>query len=519
MLAPGMEEYLSMSEIKRNKRNHPKQELFLLSALLIIGWFLRLYRLEYQSFWTDEIITIKASKISLSELIFHPPVNNNMPPFYFLMTHCLLKIDHHSVEWVLRFPSMLFGVLSLAVFYFIVRKFLGNKAGLAATTLMAISPFHIWYSQEARPYGLLLFLSLLSIWFFQELISKPQNHWLKASFIGSVVLTFYCHTIAIAFIGVLFIYVLLFYFKSNWRYWLINFAAIIILIIPALVYLMRNPPASGGDPHRSTKILPSIAYTIWTFGTGFSLGPSLTEYHAQDKIRMLLPHLHLMLPIMMLFSIVFILGVRKLYNNKPTFWLTTLLFICPLIFAILGSMISPIHPFNVRYSILSFPAFIIFFAFGVTAIKNFKVRTAAFFFIVLIFMLSLNNYYFNHKYHREDNRSAGQFLKIHAMSDDLVICSAGYTASNLRYYCNREDVKFIPYPPKYQWVDPGQIKTDVDKIINGRDRFWLFLSRTFHSDPKGHLFKYCTENYSTQDCFESAGVKLICFRKARLTEQ
>ncbi len=509
-----------MLEIERNKPASQKHEIYLILALLVFASLLRLYRVEHQSFWTDEIITIKASKQSVSQLIFHPIITNNVPPLYFLMTHILLTLDHRNDELVLRFPSGLFGVLSIALFYLVVRKLLGKRIGFVAAMLMAISPFHIWYSQEARPYALLLFLSLLSIWLLQSLISKPQNHWLQAGFTGSAALTCYCHTIAIAFIGALFIFVLIFYLKSNWKYWLKIFAAIFGLLIPAILYLLLNPPASGGDPHRTTKILSSLAYTIWTFSTGFSLGPSLSEWHVPDKMKILQPHLHFILPIMVLVSILFMLGIIRLYKqDKQAFWFTTLVFLCPFLFSILGSLISPVHPFNVRYSILSFPAFIIPIAFGVMAIKNFKIRSTAFCGIIFIGGLSLNNYYFNPKYHREDNRSAGQFLRTHAMHHDLVMCSAGYTAANLKYYCNREDINFIAYPPKYQFVDPARIKFDFEQIINERDRFWLFLSRTFHSDPKGDILKYCTENYNIQESYESTGVKLICFGKARGADQ
>ncbi len=508
-----------MSEIELNKSGFQKHEIYLIVAILIFAALLRFYRLEYQSFWTDEIITNKASKNSVSDLIFHPTTNNNMPPLYFVITHLLLKVDHYSAELLLRFPSVLFGVLSVAVFYFIVKRFLGSKVSLVATAFMAIAPFHIWYSQEARPYSLLLFLSLLSIWLLQELVSKPHSSWRQTGFVGSVVLTFYCHTIAIAFIGALFIYVLMFYFKSDWKYWSKIFMSIIILMVPALIYLLLNPPAAGGDPHRTTNILSSLAYTLWTFSTGFSLGPCLSEWHVQDKLKILQPHIHLILPIMLLVSMLFLVGTAKLYkNDKKAFWFTLLLFICPLLLGIVGSFISSVHPFNVRYSIISYPAFIILIAFGLLSINNFKGRWFAFGSLVLVCVLSLNNYYFQQKYHREDNRSAGQFLKTHAMDNDLVICSAGYTASNLRYYCIRQDIHFIGYPAKYQLVDPVQIKSDFGKIIAERDRFWLFLSRTFHSDPHGHIIKYCNENFYAQERYESIGVKLICYQKASKLE-
>jgi hypothetical protein len=132
----------------------------------------------------------------------------------------------------------------------------------------------------------------------------------------------------------------------------------------------------------------------------------------------------------------------------------------------------------------------------------------------------LNNYYFNEQYHRNDYRAAGKFLSTHALPDDLVIASAAYTSNNLRYYYQGTPLEILEYPQvKNQllkdpaFVKPTQVASDLGTILQNRNRFWLFLSRTYHSDPNGYIRKYCEENYINERELNANGVNLILYKK------
>jgi len=150
-----------------------KRLVILLCVLLLLGATLRLYRLNYQSLWVDEVVTYLNSSGSFHQVLFLPMINSNIPPLYYLVVNTAIKLDRH--EWMVRLPSLIFGLLSILLIYFVVRNWLGKNIGLISALLMAISPFHIWYSQEARPYSLLIFLSLLSIFLLQQLIKNETN--------------------------------------------------------------------------------------------------------------------------------------------------------------------------------------------------------------------------------------------------------------------------------------------------------------------------------------------------------
>jgi uncharacterized membrane protein len=482
--------------------------LFIFLLILLLGLGLRLYRLDYQSLWTDEILTYGSSNGSLNYVINQTKINTNILPLYYVFVNTALRFGDQDIT--LRLPSLIFGILSIFLFYVIISNWLGSKIALISTFLMAISPFHIWYSQEARPYALLILLSLLSIWFLQKIINNQADIKSKIGFIIFSAATFYCHTVAIAFIGVLAIYLLLTVPCEKRKHWLFIFAGVILLILPGLYRLIIFKPLNSGDPNQSFSLL-FIPYTIWTFASGFSLGPSISELHMPDRSKYVIENLAIIIPIMLTISALFFFGIFKLWKeNKSVFLFNILLFIFPLALATLGAILTP-HPFSVRYTALSFLPFILFIAIGIKNLKGHLTSRGALILIFLLSMFSIYNYFHNERYHKEDNRAAGQFLAAHAIPNDLVICSAAYTHNTLIHYYKSNYIKIMGYPTETSYVKADGLESDLNKIIAGRNRFWLFLSRTFHSDPEGYLRKYCDEKFRRALELKRSGVELVLY--------
>jgi hypothetical protein len=256
-----------------------------------------------------------------------------------------------------------------------------------------------------------------------------------------------------------------------------------------------------------------VPYVIWTFGTGYSLGPTLAELHLPDRMLIIFSSLPIILPVLLIFSLLMILGAIHLRKqNYLLFWSNTLWFLFPLIFAICGAILSP-NEFNVRYTILSFPAFILLLIVGIKSIKYEWIRLFAFGTIILVSLFSLNNHFFNERYHKENNRAAGQFLTTHASSHDIVICTARYTYQMLSHYYKGNDIEITGYPVKTLYVKHDELEPDLERILAGRKRFWLFLSRTFHSDPEGSIKKYCDKKFRRAKEFKSNGIELFLYNK------
>lgn len=148
-----------MNRVQRMDKLSPR---FRASLLFAAALGLRLYGLGTQSLWFDEIYTWFVARLPWQEgwqfLVadgVHPPL------FYWLFKLWLAPWGPHPAEWILRFPSALIGAASVPALYFLGRRWFGENTGLLAALLLAVSPFNIWYSQEARMYSLVVLLAIL----------------------------------------------------------------------------------------------------------------------------------------------------------------------------------------------------------------------------------------------------------------------------------------------------------------------------------------------------------------------
>ncbi|MBU1853442.1 MAG: glycosyltransferase family 39 protein [Candidatus Omnitrophica bacterium] len=132
--------------------------------ILMVSLCLRLYHLGYHDFWYDEIGTVDYAQ---------HPWNNWNAPFYWILLHFWIKVFKIS-EFGLRFPSLVFSFFSIILVFLIGKRLFNKKAGLLASIFMGLSPFHIWYAQEARDYSMLLFWGTLSSWLLLKAIKKQR---------------------------------------------------------------------------------------------------------------------------------------------------------------------------------------------------------------------------------------------------------------------------------------------------------------------------------------------------------
>jgi len=134
-----------------------KSQLWLI-AIVIMGIILRLPFLT-GSFWLDEAAQALESIRPLSQQL--SIAEDFQPPLLHIVLHLVQYILH--AEWWLRlFGAVIPGIGSIICTYYLAKHFFTQKIALVSTALLAINPFHIFYSQELRPYALPLFIATLS---------------------------------------------------------------------------------------------------------------------------------------------------------------------------------------------------------------------------------------------------------------------------------------------------------------------------------------------------------------------
>ena len=130
---------------------------FTLLAILLLASFLRFYCLDAQSFWNDEGNSARIAERTL-DLILEGAEGDIHPPGYYLLLHYWRALFGQS-EFALRSLSAVAGLALVVFTYLLGHHLFGQATGLMAALLGAISPFAIYYSQEARMYAPLAALS------------------------------------------------------------------------------------------------------------------------------------------------------------------------------------------------------------------------------------------------------------------------------------------------------------------------------------------------------------------------
>lgn len=180
--------------------------------ILAISLVIRLLSLN-QSLWLDEAVQVWASKLPLTSYFNNFLATDFNPPLYYLFLHYWIKLAGSS-EIAIRLPSVIFGVISVFVFYKITNLIkMPDKAKKLSLFLLATSPLHVYYSQEARPYILASLGFLISVYSLLKLKREENCQNFTLLFFGFVV-SFFTHYMTILALP-FFLYYLLKLYRIN----------------------------------------------------------------------------------------------------------------------------------------------------------------------------------------------------------------------------------------------------------------------------------------------------------------
>ena len=159
--------------------------------------------------------------------------------------------DGQINERALRWPALVPGLLSIAAIAMLGRSLFGGAAGCAAAFLMALHPWHLRYSTEARAYGLvILFVALAMLCLVMALRGNRWRWWL--GFAGCQFLYMYAFAGALHFaLGLnLVAFVTIIMRGKQWRHAALG-RLVVASLMSAMLYLQLMAPC-----------LPQMAYTL-----------------------------------------------------------------------------------------------------------------------------------------------------------------------------------------------------------------------------------------------------------------
>jgi mannosyltransferase len=149
-------------------------EAWLLVGVTALGAVLRFATLGSQSYWFDEAQAAHELHLSFGSMVSSMVVHETNPPLYFVFGWLWARV-FGTGEVGLRSLSALLGTAVIPIAYLCGRELVSRRAGLLAAAFAALSPFMIWYSQEAREYMLLVALSGASLLYFARSWNAPST--------------------------------------------------------------------------------------------------------------------------------------------------------------------------------------------------------------------------------------------------------------------------------------------------------------------------------------------------------
>ncbi len=456
------------------------------AALTALGLLLRLFHMNGQSLWFDEIGSAAVATTPLDELVRGVAGGSGVAATAWLSGgyHGLLKLvlllPHGSQDWLLRFVSVLIGTLTIPLFAWTVSAIAPAAVTVGAAALLAISPFHVWYSQEVRPYVLTLLLVVGAIGALARALESNRARWWSAVAVTTAA-ALYTHPVALGLPAIAGVVVLRAGRRVFWR-GTAALAAAGLAYVP-VVFVVRAHGANAAADLRPTGLF-EILYAFYAYTVGFSLGPSTSELHL-DPHALLAEYVPLIALVAVVFGGLALRGAWRLQTlTVMGRWLAAAWLVVPFAFTVAIALLTA-NPFNVRYTIVSFPAFVLLLALGLDGTRA-RVPVAAL--VVVLLATSLHHLYFDERYAKEDTRDLAALLRAEAGPDDLVLVNTAYMANAVRYYYPGP-ARVQGYPPTEGRRDPelevGAVARDLDGLASGHPHVWLILSRTFHGDRSG----------------------------------
>ncbi|MEW6400594.1 MAG: glycosyltransferase family 39 protein, partial [Chloroflexota bacterium] len=197
-----------------------------LVAITLTGTFLRVYKLGEWSFWGDEMFTVGGQEDGFNYNLLRKSLS--------LALIQTVTAVHGLNEWNARIVPAVIGIITIPVLFFIARKIFDVHTALLSATLLALSPWHLYWSQNARFYtALLVFYSLALFYFYLGTEQdKPRNLVLCLVFFGLAAKE---RLLALFFVPVILVYLLLLHILSFEKPKGWNDRNLAIFVIPGLI--------------------------------------------------------------------------------------------------------------------------------------------------------------------------------------------------------------------------------------------------------------------------------------------
>lgn len=487
-----------------------------LVLLTFLALMIRLVRLDAMSLWVDEIFTWELVTPSVTGGFWSRILAAYQGPLYHAAVWPLVRISDSA--FMLRLPSAVAGTMTVPLIGLLAAQLWSGRAGRIAMLLAAVSPFAVWYSIEARGYGFVIMFAaaggLLLTRALKDGLGVGRALVLALVVFGGLASNFAFVPLLIAF-GVTVLLVARPRTVSAWGLWCLALGGGVLLAVPWLLEAAgiwevgrvvpgaATGPALRGDTTFSPWALPFTGYSLLY---GFSLGPSLEELHAPDRLAAARGYAPILGVAMILAAVPL---VRSLVGLSRQRWTLLLWTVIPLgIVSLLA--VRNVKPFNVRYAATVWPWVLIFLAAGIDRLPRlwrwiFGLGVGA------LFIVSTVSLFVAPRYAKEDIRAAAREVQLSGL-DQLPVLAPTVGPVVRYYWPDGADVRGCWDEPLL--ATPGAADTLVARQLRGVAEVVFVRARAWGIDPHGLLPDALARGGHMERVYAGPGVKVDHWRRS-----
>lgn len=494
--------------------------------IVLVGVVLRFWQIGAKTVWLDEAFSIWIARHPLLELWGWLVRIDQHPPLYYSLLHGWIAL-FGDLQGAVRAFSALCSTLALPFFFGAARQLFDRPTALIATLLLAVSPFHVRYAQEARMYGLLTLTAAVALFFLLRILMRdtpaPRRDWLGLAVAQAAVMlthntatVFFPLALNLAIGGA----ILRQYWQggvSGWpalnnvafdRRWVRWQSIAVLLWLPWAIPFIRQALLVDQEFWIPSPTLAGVLETLHNFHLAFLPG-WIPFFGLWD---------------LLLWGVAG-LGLYALRTRPARAWLLLGLFLTPILGELLVSLRRPI--FYERTLIYVTLPYLLLIAAGLRhltllpALRWQRVGSAlagALLAILLCFSaLGLHNYFVH--FQKEDWAQAAEYVAEQVAPDDVIIFNATWVQLPFEYYFRHyyTDIELRGLPVDLfdrGVLEPKMTEADLPymtKLLAGRRRVWLVYSHDWYTDPQQIIPRHLRQSFRQADQQSFVGLQIMRF--------
>lgn len=433
-------------------------------AIVLLAAAFRFYGIANQPMWYDELISMSMALFrgglgAIWNVRYYPH-----PPLFPVLLYFILKVLPAS-EFAVRLLAVFASLLAFPFFYRLAADTVNKRTALVGMLLLAFSPFHIFYSQEGRPYSLMFTLVLVTVWVLYKALHSERVLWWVLHFF-CVLALLYLHYFNWSIVGSEILFLLIYW--RRYRRKLVPFVLSLLaapLAIPPLLHLVRDSLEAG-----QIMVLNLIPVSISFPSTWMTLVAGETRYVTGG----------LRLAGVLVFGLLALAGSIRLGRHRPRLLVLSLCMIAVpflFVFVVLRLLGQVVPPYEEKMFTVTLPFALILAASGVEglyAASRSRTSRAAGMVVAGLLpavllgsnLLALREYYFD--FQKNGDVRVIAWLESQVEAGDIVACDNFSMAMNLKYHWDSEITPKSVAWPRYDeggWQFSEEIRSLPEEPI------------------------------------------------------